>query len=155
MATAQSTTLDAATEQFELSRMERIWSRPPGFLGWLVSTNHKDIGRRYIVTAFIFFLMGGILAALMRTQLAAPENHFIGPDVYNQLFSTHGTTMMFLFAVPVMEGMGLYLVPLMIGTRSVAFPRLLNFGYYVYLISGLLMYVGLVLNIGPDTGWFS
>jgi cytochrome c oxidase subunit I+III len=155
MANAQSRTVDAATEQFELSRMERIWSRPPGLLGWLVSTNHKDIGRRYIITAFIFFLLGGILAALMRTQLAAPENHFIGPDIYNQLFSTHGTTMMFLFAVPVMEGMGLYLVPLMIGTRNVSFPRLNAFGYFIYLLGGILLYVGLILNIGPDAGWFS
>src|SRR5205807_10537632 len=83
------------------------------------------------------------------------ENHFIGPDVYNQLFSTHGTTMMFLFAVPVMEGMGLYLVPLMVGTRNVSFPRLNAFGYFIYLFGGILLYVGLILNIGPDAGWFS
>src|SRR5438128_12611070 len=92
--------------------LERVWSRPPGFLGWLCSTNHKDIAMRYIVTAFIFFGLAGILALLMRLQLARPENHLLGPDLYNQFFSVHGTTMMFLFAVPIMEGIGLYFVPL-------------------------------------------
>src|SRR3954464_6666441 len=122
---------------------------------WLFTTNHKDIGLRFIVTAFFFFLLAGVLALLMRIQLAVPRNSFLGPDRYNQLVTVHGTTMMFLFAVPVMEGMGLYLVPLMIGTRNVAFPRLNAFGYYIYLIGGILLYVGLVLHIGPDTGWFS
>jgi cytochrome c oxidase subunit 1 len=91
----------------------------------------------------------------MRIQLARPENRFIGPDLYNQLFTTHGTTMMFLFAVPIMTGIGLYLVPMMIGTRNVAFPRLNAFGYYVYLIGGVSLYVGLLLNSAPDNGWFS
>src|SRR4051794_18867460 len=135
--------------------LARTWQRPPGFYGWLISTNHKDIGLRFIVTAFVFFLLGGVLALLMRLQLAVPGNALLGPDVYNQLFTTHGTTMMFLFAVPVMEGMGVYLVPLMVGARNVAFPKLLNFGYYVYLSAGLLLYGGLVMNVGPDMGWFS
>src|SRR4051794_35098340 len=91
----------------------------------------------------------------MRTQLMVPRNSFLGPDVYDQLFTTHGTTMMFLFAVPVMEGMRLYLVPLMLGTRNVAFPRLMNFGYHMYLTAGILLYVSLLLNVGPDMGWFS
>ncbi len=91
----------------------------------------------------------------MRTQLIVPQNDFLGPDLYNQFFTTHGTTMMFLFAVPVMEGMGLYLVPHMVGTRNVSFPRLLNFSYYVYLTAGLLLYGGLLTNTGPDVGWFS
>ncbi len=135
--------------------MARTWARSPGFLGWVMSTDHKDIGLRYIVTSFVFFLLGGVLALLMRVQLAFPGGAFLGPDSYNQVFTTHGTTMMFLFAVPVMEGFGLYLVPLMIGTRNVSFPRLLNFSYYVYLIAGLLLYVSLLLNIGPDMGWFA
>src|SRR5947208_15584190 len=135
--------------------LEQTWSRKPGFLGWLASTNHKDIGLRFIVTAFIFFLFGGVLAVLMRLQLALPGNTLIGPDLYNQLFTTHGTTMMFLFAVPVMEGMGLYLVPLMVGTRNVAFPRLMTFGYYVYLFAGILLFGSLISNMGPDMGWFS
>src|SRR5213075_2380799 len=105
---------------------------------------HKDIGLRFIVTAFIFFLFGGVLAVLMRLQLALPGNTLIGPDLYNQLFTTHGTTMMFLFAVPVMEGMGLYLVPLMVGTRNVSFPRLMNFGYWLYFLAGISLFGGLL-----------
>ena len=96
------------------------------------------IGERVIVTAIVFLFLGGILALLMRLQLARPQSTLIGPDRYNQLFSTHGTTMMFLFAVPVMEGFGIYFVPLMVGTRNVAFPKLNAFGYYVYLPSMVL-----------------
>src|SRR5438874_9080198 len=132
--------------------MQKLWARPPGFLGWLCSTNHKEIARRYIVTAFIFFGLAGILALLMRIQLAFPENHFLGPDLYNQIFTVHGTTMMFLFAVPIMEGIGLYFVPLMVGTRNVAFPRLNAFGYWVFLFGGILLYVGLICNVGTDAG---
>jgi cytochrome c oxidase subunit I+III len=141
-----------ARERLEL---ERSWSRPPGLWGWLTTVDHKDVGRRYIITAFVFFVLGGIEAALIRIQLARPENGLIGPDAYNQIFSTHGTTMMFLFAVPVMTAIGLYFVPLMIGTRNVAFPRLNAYGYYVYLIGGALLYAGFLLNTGPDAGWFS
>src|SRR4051812_35425443 len=126
--------------------LERTWTRGPGLLGWLCSTNHKDIGTRYVVTAFIFFGLAGVLALLMRIQLARPDNHFLNPDLYNQIFTGHGTTMMFLFAVPVMEGMGIYLVPQMIGTRNVAFPRMNTFGYYTYLLGGILLYVCLFLN---------
>jgi cytochrome c oxidase subunit I+III len=135
--------------------LERTWTRPKGFIGWFCSTNHKEIALRYIVTAFFFFLLAGILALLMRIQLAAPENNFLSMDRYNQFFSVHGTTMMFLFAVPITEAMGIYLVPLMVGTRNVAFPRLNAFGYYIYAMGGVLLYVGLLLNIGVDTGWFS
>src|SRR3954453_6542111 len=142
-------------EEPEALALDRTWSRRPGIVGWLTTTNHKDIGLRFIKTAFGFFVLGGILALLMRLQLVVPRNPFLGPDVYDQLFTTHGTTMMFLFAVPVMEGMGLYLVPLMVGARNVAFPRLMNFGYHLYLIAGVLLYASLLLNVGPDMGWFS
>jgi cytochrome c oxidase subunit I+III len=91
----------------------------------------------------------------MRVQLARPENTFADPDFYNQLFSLHGTTMMFLFAVPIMEAMALYLVPLMIGTREIAFPRLAAFNYWMFLFGGAMIYIGFILNIGPDAGWFS
>jgi cytochrome c oxidase subunit 1 len=137
------------------AQFEELWSRRPGFLGWLCSTNHKDIGLRYIVTAFTLFGLAGILALMMRIQLAFPELHFLGPDLYNQFFTVHGSTMMFLFAVPVMEGIGLYFVPLMVGTRNVAFPRMNAFGYYTYLGGGLLLWGGLLTNTGADTGWFS
>src|SRR5947209_15310499 len=135
--------------------LDRLWSRAPGFIGWFCSTNHKDIGMRYIVTAFTFFGLAGILALLMRIQLAFPELHFIGPDLYNQIFTVHGSTMMFLFAVPVMEGMAIYFVPLMVGTRNVAFPRLNAFGYFAYVAGGIFLYTMFVLNAGPDAGWFA
>ena len=134
--------------------LERAWGRPRGVLAWLKETDHKAIGRRYIVTAFAFFALGGVLALLMRLQLASPENDLLGPDAYNQIFTTHGSTMMFLFAVPVMLGFGIYLIPLMLGTRNVAFPRLNAYGYWVYLIGGLLLWIGLFTNTGADAGWF-
>src|SRR3954470_24486218 len=135
--------------------LEKTWSDPPGVLGWFSAINHKTIGRRYIVTAFGFFVAAGLLAALMRIQLARPENGFIGPDLYNQLFTMHGSAMMFLFAVPVMEAMGVYLVPLMVGARSIAFPRMNAFSYWVYLFGGLMLFGAFLLDIGPDVGWFS
>ena len=135
--------------------LERTWATKPGVWGWLCTVDHKVIGRRYVITAFAMFLAGGIEAALMRTQLARPENGFLGADRYNQIFTTHGTTMMFLFAVPMMTAMGLYFVPLMVGARSVAFPRLNAFGYWTYLVGIGLLYVALLTNHAPDTGWFA
>jgi cytochrome c oxidase subunit I+III len=142
-------------EQADRRELERTWAKGRGLYAWLTNTEHKVIATRYIVTAFIFFLLGGIEAALMRLQLARPESRVLDPDLYNQIFTMHGTTMMFLFAVPIMEGMALYLVPLMIGTRNVAFPRMNAYGYYTYLIGGIFLYTGFLLHVGPDTGWFS
>ncbi len=138
-----------------LARLEATWRAPGGVRGWFTPVNHKVMGRRFIVTAFVFFALAGVLALLMRLQLARPEHTLIGPDLYNQLFTMHGTTMMFLFAVPVMEGIGVYFVPLMIGTRDMSFPRLNAFGYYVYLIGGLLLWGALFIGLAPDAGWFS
>jgi cytochrome c oxidase subunit 1 len=145
----------AREEERAHEALDRTWRNRPGLWGQLTSVNHKTVGLRFIITAFCFFIAGGILAALMRIQLSRPENNFLGPDLYNQVFTMHGTTMMFLFAVPVMEAMAVYLVPLMVGTRSIAFPRLNAFGYWIYLFGGLMIYVAFLLNIGPDTGWFS
>src|SRR5919107_1651122 len=145
----------AAQMEREKEELERTWAPPRGLRGWFTDTDHKAIGLRYIVTAFVFFVLGGIEAALMRIQLARPNNHFLNPDQYNQIFTVHGTTMMFLFAVPIMTALGIYLVPLMIGARDVAFPRLNLYGYYVYLIGGILLYTGFLLNTGPDAGWFA
>jgi cytochrome c oxidase subunit 1 len=136
------------------ARLRRTWSSRGGLLGWFTTVEHKVIGRRYIVTAFLFLLLGGALAAVMRTQLARPDSGLISPDLYDQLFTMHGSTMMFLFAVPVMEAFAVYLVPLMVGTRNIAFPRLNAFSYYVYLFGGLMIWVAFALNIGPDVGWF-
>ena len=147
--------LDPATLERERRELARSWSPEPGLWGWLTNVDHKSVALRYIVTAFTFFILGGIEAALMRLQLSRPENGLLGPDEYSQIFSTHGTTMMFLFAVPMVMAVGLYLIPLMIGTRNVAFPRLNLYGYYVYLIGGVLLYTGLLLNTGPEAGWFN
>jgi cytochrome c oxidase subunit I len=139
----------------ERATLARTWSEPPGILGWLFNVGHKTLALRYIVTALVFFALAGVLALTMRLQLARPEAGIVGPDLYNQLFTVHGSTMMFLFAVPIMQGIGLYLVPLMIGTRQVAFPRLNAFGYYVYLTGGLLLWISFLVNVGPDAGWFA
>ncbi|WP_429614624.1 cytochrome c oxidase subunit I [Variovorax sp. W2I14] len=135
--------------------LERTWRDPPGVLGWFSAINHKTIARRFVLTTFGFFLAGGLIALLMRLQLAVPRNGLVGPDLYNQLFSMHGTTMMFLFAVPVMQAVAMYLIPLMIGARSVAFPRMNAYAYWVFLFGGLMLYTAFLLDIGPDAGWFS
>jgi cytochrome c oxidase subunit I len=135
--------------------LDRTWRRPRGVLGWLCSTNHKDIGLRFIVTAMFFFGLAGILALFMRLQLAQPQLNILSADRYNQFFTTHGTAMMFLFAVPIMEGIGLYLVPLMVGSRNVSFPRLMNFAYYIYALSGLVLFGSLAFDLGADRGWFN
>ena len=131
------------------------WADAPGVLGWISTIDHKRVGRRFIGTAFGFFVAGGVLAGLMRLQLSRPDSSLIGPDLYNQLFTVHGTSMMFVFAVPMMQAMAVYFVPLMVGARNIAFPRLIAYAYWVYLFGGLMLYSALVLNIGPDAGWFS
>jgi len=136
-------------------KLSETWRDGPGLIGWIKSVDHKSIGKRYLVTAMVFLALGGVLAALMRLQLSGAEQEIIGPDRYNQIFTMHGTTMMFLFAVPVMDAMAIYLVPLMLGTRNTAFPRLNAFSYWMYLAGGSLLWVAFVLNIGPDAGWFS
>jgi cytochrome c oxidase subunit 1 len=139
----------------EAARLQRAWEVGPGIWGWLTAAEHHAIGKRFLVTAFGFFLAGGVLAALMRLQLSRPESGFLNPDLYNQVFTMHGTTMMFLFAVPVMEGLGIYLVPMMIGARNIAFPRLAAYSYWVYLAGGLMLYAAFFVNAGPDAGWFA
>jgi cytochrome c oxidase subunit I+III len=135
--------------------LAETWRTPRGFWGALATVDHKIIGRRYITTAFVFLALGGVLALAMRIQLSRPENRFIGPDLYNQIFTMHGTNMMFLFAVPMMEAVAVFLVPLMIGTRNIAFPRLNAFSYWVYLAGGLMLWISFVLDMGPDVGWFA
>src|SRR5205085_3523873 len=137
------------------ARLTRTWRTGTSLIQRLSSVDHKVVGRRYILTAFFFLCLGGLSAVAMRLQLARPEAKLLGPDLYNQLFTMHGTTMMFLFAVPVMDAFGIYLVPLMVGTRNIAFPRLNAFSYWVYLLGGLFLWIAFMLNIGPDNGWFS
>jgi cytochrome c oxidase subunit I len=152
----------AAGEQFVREHDARhetlvnTWREPTGFIGWFRHVHHTSIGKRFMVTAFIFFGLGGILALVMRLQLARPNAHVLGPDKYNQFFTMHGSNMMFLFAVPMMfEALAVYFVPLMVGARNIAFPRLNAYSYYMYLFGGIFLWVMFLLNTGPDMGWFS
>src|SRR5438067_5320830 len=145
----------AALPETELTRLTRSWQQRPGLIGWLSAADHKTIGIRYLVTGFVFFGFAGLLALLMRAQLARPENTLISPDFYDEVFSTHGTVMMFLFAVPITQGFAVYLVPLMVGAREIAFPRLNAFSYWLYLFGGLMIVAAFAINVGPDAGWFA
>ena len=135
--------------------LDATWRDPPGLRGWICAVNHKAIGTRFLVTCLVFFALGGLLAAAMRMQLVRPGNTLMGPDLYNQVFSMHGSTMMFLFAVPVMQALAIYLVPLMIGARATAFPRLTAYSYWIFLFGGLTIYVAFLCNTGPEAGWFA
>ena len=148
---------DQDTGQSELARrLASTWRQPRGFWGWFCNTHHTDIGIRFIVTSFIFLLLGGVLAAMIRLQLVRPENSLMGPDLYNQVFTMHGSSMIFLFAVPMMfQGFGVYIVPLMCGARNIAFPRLNAFSYYLYVGGALVLWGGFLTNTGPDVGWFA
>jgi len=147
--------LDGGRDARAMEALERTWANNAGIINRLSCNDHKVIGIRFIVTAFVFFVLAGLLAAVMRMQLAVPDNHLVGPDLYNQIFTMHGTTMMFLFAVPVMQGMGLYLVPLMVGTRNTAFPRMSAAAYWMYLIGGCMLFLAFFFNTGADAGWFA
>lgn len=125
-----------------------------GVWSWITTVDHKRIGALYGVTAFIFFMLGGIEALLLRIQLMKPENTFIGPDVFNQLFTMHGTTMIFLAIMPLSASFFNFMIPLMIGARDVAFPRLNAFSYWVYLFGAIFLNLSFVLGGAPDVGWF-
>jgi cytochrome c oxidase subunit 1 len=141
--------------RLEAHTLEQTWSDPPGLVGWFSAVNHKTIAKRFMVTTFIFFLLAGLLGLAIRLQLALPNGKVLGPDRYNQVFTMHGSTMMFLFAVPVMQAVATYLVPLMIGARSVAFPRMNAFAYWIFTLGGIMLYLAFFLDIGPDAGWFA
>ncbi|SDH15039.1 cytochrome c oxidase subunit I [Pelagibacterium luteolum] len=134
-------------------QLERIWGTGPG-LQRLAAVNHTVIGKRFMITAFVFFAIGGLLAMLIRAQLATPNAAFVGPELYNQLFSMHGTVMMFLFAIPMLEGLAIYLLPKMLGARDLAFPRLTAYGYWCYLFGGTIIVVSMLFGVAPDSGWF-
>jgi len=133
--------------------LTRIWGANPG-LGQLAAVNHTALGRRFIVTAFLFFAIGGILAMLVRAQIATSHSAFVGPEIYNQVFTMHGTVMMFLFAIPMFEGFAIYLLPKMLGTRDLAFPRSGAYGYWCYLFGGSILLLALAMGAAPDAGWF-
>ncbi len=134
-------------------RFTQTWKSPSGFSGWIATVNNRPMGRRHMLTALSFFSLAVVFALLMRAQLAVPNNTLFGPDEYNAIFTMHGSTMLYLFAVPFVEGLGLYFLPLMIGSRDVAFPRLTNFCYWMYLFGGLTMYASFAFGEVPDAGW--
>ncbi len=135
--------------------LEEHWGERPSLRSWFTTVDHKRIGRRYLVTAAVFFVIAGLNGAALRAQLARPRETLLSPDEYDQLFTVHGTAMIFLFATPMLFGFGNFLVPLMIGTRDMAFPRLNAFGYWVFLFAGLVMFTSLVTGSAPDGGWFA
>ncbi len=136
-------------------RLARIWASPAGLWGFLTAVNHRAVGLRFMVTAFVFFLLAGVEAVLIRLQLALPQLQFLSPEAYNQTFTMHGSTMMFLFVVPFVEGLAIYLVPLMIGAREMAFPRMNLFGYWIFLIAGVALYGAYLAGMAPDSGWYN
>jgi cytochrome c oxidase subunit I+III len=134
-------------------QLEAVWRTPPG-LAALSGVNHTTLGLRFVVTGFAFFLVGGVLAMLIRSQLAFAGNDLLDARQYNAAFTLHGTAMMFFFAVPIMLGFATYLVPKMIGARDLVFPRLSAFGYWCYLFGGLLLFSSVVFGEPPTGGWF-
>jgi cytochrome c oxidase subunit I len=125
------------------------------WLEWVSTTDHKRIGILYLLTTLVFFAFGGIEALLMRIQLAWPGNTFLSPEMYNQIFTMHGTTMVFLVVVPLLLGLANYLTPLMIGASDMALPRLNAFSFWVFLFGGILLYFSFVSGHAPSAGWFS
>jgi cytochrome c oxidase subunit I+III len=139
--------------QGELEQLQRVWERPKGWRALTVVNNNR-VGLLYIGTAMLFFLLAGVLALLMRTQLAVPDNDLIGHDLYNQLFTMHGTVMMFLFAVPAVEAMAVLLLPNMLGARDLPFPRLSAYAYWAYAVGGIIFFCSIFAGLAPDGGWF-
>ena len=135
------------------ARLLAAWQAPTGWRYWS-AVNNSQVGRWYLATAFAFFLFAGVLALLMRTQLAVPGNDFVSADTYNQLFTLHGSVMMFLFAVPVFEAFSMLLMPSMLGTRDLPFPRLSAYGYWCFLIGGVFVCGSIFFGAAPKGGWF-
>ena len=136
-------------------KLQEIWEDSPGLRGWFGTVDHKRIGIRYLITAFVFLTIGGIEALTMRVQLAQADSHLLSPEQYNQLFSMHGVTMIFLYAMPVLSGFSNYLWPLMLGSRDMAFPRLNALSFWLYVAAGIFLYVSFPLGAAPNDGWFN
>ncbi|HEX6435443.1 MAG TPA: cbb3-type cytochrome c oxidase subunit I, partial [Gemmatimonadales bacterium] len=139
----------------QVEQFKRTWAAPPGILGILREVNNIPIAHRYMATGFAFFLLGGVLALLMRVQLGSPENTFLDAQTYNQIFTMHGTTMMFLFVIPFIEALANYMLPLLLGTRDMPFPRMTAFSYWTFLFGGLFIYSSFFFGAAPDGGWFA
>src|SRR3954469_17227903 len=137
MAVTRASATKRAVPQIATNKAE---PEPTGWYSWVTTTDHKRIGIMYLVLTFVFFMMGGVEALLMRLQLGEADNSLLSPQTYNQLFTLHGTTMVFLFVVPIMAGFGNYFVPLMIGARDMAFPKLNALSFWLLAMGGLVFY---------------
>jgi cytochrome c oxidase subunit I+III len=147
---------DTPEARARIGRLERIWQEPDGVLGWLKTTDHKRIGILYLFATLVFFGAGGVEALLVRTQLIGPDLHVLSPKAYDQVFTMHGVTMVFLFVIPMTTGaFGNYLIPLMIGARDMAFPRMNALSFWIFAASGIFMYMGMAVGQAPDAGWFN
>ena len=134
---------------------ERTWGSAPPPLAWLKEVNNIPIALRYMGVSFAFLFIGGFMALLMRIQLGTPENGFLDAETYNQLFTMHGTTMMFLFVIPFIEALANYFLPLLLGTRDLPFPRFTTLAFWTFLWGGLLIYSSFLFGVAPDGGWFA
>ncbi|HEX6534533.1 MAG TPA: cytochrome c oxidase subunit I [Gemmatimonadaceae bacterium] len=145
----------ATIETAPVERLRRIWETPPGLRGTLTTVDHKTIGKRYLVTAFIFLLVGGVEASIMRAQLAHSGLRLVSPGVYDQLFTLHGITMIFWYAAPILSGFSNYIWPLLMGSRDMAYPRVNALSYWTFLASGIFLYTSPFLGQAPNAGWFA
>ncbi|MGH9521564.1 MAG: cytochrome c oxidase subunit I [Terriglobales bacterium] len=136
-------------------RLTELWETPKTLHGLLGTVDHKELGHRYIVTSLIFLVLGGVEALILRLQLAGPNKQLLTPEMYNQIFTMHGMTMIFWYAAPILSGFAIYLIPLMAGARDLAFPRLNAFTYWTFLFSGILLYVAPILEQAPHAGWYA
>lgn len=136
-------------------RLTELWETPKGVWGWFATVDHKELGMRYLVTAFVFLVIGGLEALIMRIQLTRPDQAILPPEMYDQIFTMHGVTMIFWYASPILSGFAIYLIPLMIGARDMAFPRLNAFTYWSFLLSGVFLYIAPCLGQAPHAGWFA
>ncbi|PTE23402.1 cytochrome c oxidase subunit I [Cereibacter changlensis JA139] len=134
--------------------LTKIWASESGWRRWFSTVNHSDLGLMFMCVSVFHFLVAGVLAMLIRAQLASPRSAFMGADVYNQVFTMHGTLMMFLFAIPMFEGLTIYLLPKLLGSRDLAFPRLTAYGFWCYVFGGSMLIFALIAGIAPDSGWF-
>ena len=134
-------------------RLRAAWKTPTGWRYWS-AVNNSEVGAWYSLTAFFFMLCAGVLALLIRVQLAVPENDFLPADTFNQFFTMHGSAMMFLFAVPMFEAISILLLPAFLGARDMPFPRLSAYGYWCFLIGGVFVLGSVLFGVGPSSGWF-
>ena len=137
----------------ELAQLERAWKSPRGWRHFS-AVNNSQVGLWYIATALLFFVLAGVLGLMIRAQLALPDNTLLSAQTYNQVFTMHGTVMMFLFAVPVVEAIAVYLLPSMLGARDLPFPRLSAYAFWAYAIGGLAFFCTIFFGVSPDSGWF-